>query len=280
MVDLVSVHGGHSGEFCGHAVDSLSDIVEAYVDAGFRWVCLTEHMPPHREDMIAADESAFDLEGVNERFRLCFAEARRLQAAWAGVIDIYVGFETEAFSGYGQAVDAAMATFRPDMIVGSVHHVGDVAFDYSATHYRRAIDRAGGIEAFYCAYFDQQLELIEFCRPEVVGHFDLVRILDPDYRQRWDVPSIRERAYRNLDRIAELDLVLDYNVRALQKGQPEPYVSEPWLSRAVELGIAVVPGDDSHGVATVGSHIERGVELLRSAGACTEWRRPGRRSRG
>ena len=276
MVELVSVHGGHSGEFCGHATDSLSDVVQAYVDAGFRWVCLTEHMAPSRADLIPADDAPLDVEGINARFRRYFAEARRLQRAWAGVIDIYVGFETEAFSGYREPVAAAIDAFRPDLIVGSVHHVSDVPFDDSPESYRLAVDRAGGIEAFYCAYFDRQLELIEAFRPEVVGHFDLARILDPDYRKRWQVSAIRERAHRNLKRIAELDLVLDFNVRALMKGQPEPYVSEPWLKRAVELGVALVPGDDSHGVVTVGACIDRGVETLHAAGAPTNWRRPVR----
>lgn len=39
MVELLSARGGHSGEFCGHAFDSLSDVVQAYIDAGFQWVC-------------------------------------------------------------------------------------------------------------------------------------------------------------------------------------------------------------------------------------------------
>ena len=131
MVELVSVHGGYSGQFCGHADDALSDVVQAYVDAGFRWVCLTEHMAPNRPDFIPADEAPLDVERVNARFRSYFMEARRLQKAWAGVIDIYVGFETEAFSGYRETVAAAINSFRPDLIVGSVHHVSDVLFDDS-----------------------------------------------------------------------------------------------------------------------------------------------------
>ncbi len=146
--------------------------MQAYVDAGFRWVCLTEHMAHNRPDLIPADEAPLDVGGIDLRFRRYFAEARRLQRAWAGVIDIYVGFETEAFSGYREPVAAAIDAFRPDLIVGSVHHVSDVPFDDSPESYRLAVDRAGGIEAFYCAYFDRQLELIEAFRPEVVGHFD------------------------------------------------------------------------------------------------------------
>ena len=42
----VSVHGGHSGQFCGHAKDTLEEIVLAYIDQRYPWVGITEHMPP------------------------------------------------------------------------------------------------------------------------------------------------------------------------------------------------------------------------------------------
>ena len=45
-VQRVSVHGGHSGEFCCHAVDSLEEIVVAYIEKGLDWVGITEHAPP------------------------------------------------------------------------------------------------------------------------------------------------------------------------------------------------------------------------------------------
>jgi histidinol-phosphatase (PHP family) len=275
MADLVSVHGGHSGQFCGHASDSLADVVQAYIDAGFRWVCLTEHLAPHRQELVPEDGAPLDAAALQVRFARYFATARRLQAERTDEIDILVGFETEAFSGYQAWVRSAVRTFAPDMIVGSVHHVHDVPFDCSPAAYRRAVACAGGIEAFYCAYFDRQLELIEALHPAVVGHFDLVRIFDPDYRRRWAVPAIRNRALRNLRRIAELGLILDFNLRPLAKGDDEPYVSPPWLKAAVALGIDLAPGDDSHGVATCGVHVPRGIELLAAAGASTRWRRRG-----
>ena len=50
-----------------------------------------------------------------------------------------------------------------------------------------------------------------------------------------------------MKRIAALDLIVDFNVRALAKGQPEPYVAAPLLRLAKSLGVRVAPGDDSHG---------------------------------
>jgi histidinol-phosphatase (PHP family) len=55
----------------------------------------------------------------------------------------------------------------------------------------------------------------------------------------------------------------------------EPYVSAPILALARELSISVVPGDDSHGVAGVGLHIEKGIELLLHTGFDGKWKRPG-----
>ncbi len=135
---------------------------------------------------------------------------------------------------------------------------------------------AGGIEALYTRYFDQQYALIERLRPEVVGHFDLIRLFDPDYPRHLAMPAVWARIRRNLELIRRLDLILDYNLAALKKGQAEPYVSRPILELARDLGIALVPGDDAHSVDTVGLHLARGIELLQQAGVPTAWRKPVR----
>ena len=41
----ISLHGGHSGEFCCHAQDGLADIIAQYIQMGFRQVGITEHIP-------------------------------------------------------------------------------------------------------------------------------------------------------------------------------------------------------------------------------------------
>ena len=110
--------------------------------------------------------------------------------------------------------------------------------------------------------------------PGVVGHFDLIRIFDPGYVERLSRPAVWERIERNLCFIAGYGGVLDLNVRALLKGATEPYVSGKILRRALDLGISVCPGDDSHGVGSVGGHIGDGIALLDSLEA-PGWCLPG-----
>ena len=51
----------------------------------------------------------------------------------------------------------------------------------------------------------------------MVGHFDLIRMHDKDYRQRLEIPKIKERIQRNLKKIKDLGSILDFNLRSVFK---------------------------------------------------------------
>ena len=272
----VSIHGGHSGQFCSHAVDSLDEVIQAYVDRGFTWAGITEHMPPLSDQFLYPEEirQGLDAGKMYHRFERYVSTCRQLQERYRPRIQLYVGCELEFYEGAVAFVRQLMDTFVFDYVVGSLHHVDNIGFDHSPELYHAAVRASGGIEALYCAYFDAQYEMISAVEPQVVGHFDLVRIFDDDYRQRLTLPSVAQRIGRNLELIKDLDLTLDCNVRALAKGADEPYPTRAILQQAVELGISIVPGDDSHGADTVGEHIDEANRLLLALGADTNWRRP------
>jgi histidinol-phosphatase (PHP family) len=273
----VSVHGGHSGQFCSHAADDLVSVVAAYAAQGFAWVGLTEHMPPPEDRFVYPEErqAGLDAAALRRRFAAYMAEARRLQRNWEAVLPIRVGFETEACSGALDLARRLVAEFHPDYIVGSVHHVADIPIDVSPAIYADAAARCGGLQELYLAYFDLQLEMIETLRPRVIGHFDLVRLFDPDYAKRLAAAPVARRIARNLEQVRRIGAILDLNVAALDKGAFEPYPAAVIRQQARRLDIALVPGDDSHGVATVGRHFDRAVALLQSEGFSTDWPEPG-----
>jgi histidinol-phosphatase (PHP family) len=273
----VSVHGGHSGQFCSHAVDDLAAVVAAYAAQGFAWVGLTEHMPPPEDRFLYPEEqkAGLDAAALMRRFAAYMAEARRLQRQWAPVLPIRVGFETEACSGALDLARHLISRFHPDYIVGSVHHVADIPIDFSPAVHAEAAERCGGLEELYLAYFDLQLEMIQALRPQVIGHFDLVRIFDPDYPRRIASAPVARRIVRNLEQVRKIGAVLDFNTAAWDKGAQEPYPAAAIRQQARRLGIALVPGDDSHGVATVGRHLDRAIALLAAEGFPTDWPMPG-----
>ncbi len=273
---LVSVHGGHSGQFCNHASNTLEEIVEQYIKQGFSWIGITEHTPASSDRFLYPDERSRDLSPqlLLTRFTEYIAECRRLQKKYQSLIEIFVAMEIETYEGYEEFVPFLLAKFQPDYIVGSVHFVNNVGFDYSNEYYQKAVEKAGSLELLYCDYFDAQFEMIQLLEPSVVGHFDLIRLYDANYPDTLQFPSVREKILRNLRFIKSKDLVLDFNLRALLKGAQEPYISRPILEIVRDLEIAVTPGDDSHGISSVGCCMDDGIKILQELGVSTNWKKP------
>ena len=272
----VSIHGGHSGQFCNHAQDSLEAVINAYIASGFSWVGITEHMPPAVDDFLYPEEREAGLNSqlMGERFQHYMLEGRRLQEVYAGQLEIFIGFESEAYEEAVGLAHRLKQRYQPDFVLAGVHHVDRIPFDASPEMYAKAVAAAGNIELLYCRYFDLQYELIQALQPQVVAHFDLIRIFDPEYQTRWHHPAIAQRIERNLALIAEMDLILDLNVAALRKGASEPYLSAPILDKVKKRGIAVVPGDDAHSAAMAGTYIAEGIALLKQKGFNLDWRKP------
>lgn len=272
----VSVHGGHSGQFCHHAKDTLEDIVNTYIQLGYSWVGITEHVPGISEELLYPDqkEAGFTPEFLLERFAGYMKECKRLQKKYAAQISLIPAMEIETYTGYDTFIPSLIDRFQPDYIVGSVHFVDDMGFDYSKPQYDRTAEAIGGYDNMYCRYFDLQYDMIKLLRPAVVGHFDLIRIFDPEYRSRFEKTEIKKRIIRNLELIKELDLIMDFNLRSLLKGADEPYITDSILKLASEMNISVVPGDDSHGIANIHMNMDLAIQKLQDFGFNLEWPQP------
>lgn len=273
---FVSIHGGHSGQFCNHATDSLEEIVQCYINENFTWIGITEHTPAINDRLLYPDEKASGLTPglMLDRFGDYMEECRRLQDKYRSQITIFAAMEIETYSGYKEFVPYLIDRFQPDYIVGSVHFVNDIGFDYSKEFYDKAVAHAGGLDSLYCQYFDLQYEMMDYLRPAVVGHFDLIRLYDPEYKNRLLRPDIMARIRRNLQLIKDLDLIMDFNLRSLLKGADEPYISRLILEMAHQMDIVVVPGDDSHGTSSIGVNMEEAVIILEDMGFDTSWPKP------
>jgi len=270
---LISLHGGHSGQFCCHARDTLEKIVQTYIEKGFKRLGITEHIPPVSDKFLYPDEIKLGLtaQDLFQRFVLYFKELDRLKSLYQKNIDIHRGMETETCTGYIPHVKKLIQQFKPDYIVGSVHHVDDIGFDYSREEYDKAIQHCGSHEEMYLRYFDLQYDMIRTLRPFVVGHFDLIRIHDENYEKRLFTPKILEKIQRNLLVIKDLGLVMDFNLRPLTRGEKEPYITRSLLKIVKKMNIPVVPGDDSHGWDQAGTHTQKAIQTLEEMGFNTCW---------
>ena len=120
-----------------------------------------------------------DLQNMFDDF---VVEARRLEAKYKGTICLIVGLETEVIREDSfDRIKKLKKDHKLDYIVGSVHHVDGIPIDFSVELLEKAEKLFGGTEGVMCKYFDHQYQLIQELKPEVIGHFDVIRKYRPDF---------------------------------------------------------------------------------------------------
>ncbi len=254
----VSLHGGHSRDYCDHAQDSLRDVLEAAIRFGYHTFGVTEHAPRLGEHYLYDNERerGWDLAKIEADFEHYGAEIGPISEEFADRLIVLRAFEIEVVppDRYVEVMKAYRERHRFEYMVGSVHFMHDRSIDSGQEPFDEVIEIEGGLEGLAIAYYRLIAEMVSALKPEVVGHLDLIRKNAPS-NEAVDTPAIRRAADEALDAIREANSILDLNTAGYRKGIGAPYVS-PWLlQRAKALGIGICFGDDSHCIAHVGEHI-------------------------
>lgn len=251
----VSLHGGHSGEFCDHAEGMLEDLVRAAIDQGFTAYGITEHGPRAEDQFLYKEERdlGWDAAHVDALFARYASRVDELRESYAGSIALLKGFEAEVVpsESYVDRTRALRAQYGFDYIVGSVHWVDEIIIDYTRAEFERAVAHCGGLEELAVRYYETVADMVDRLCPEIVGHLDLVRKYAPDEES---VSTFRTRAaaLAALDVIARRGSFLDVNTAGYRKGLGRPYPA-PWLvEAAARRGVQFTLGDDSHRPSEVG----------------------------
>lgn len=219
-------HHSHSGQFCGHATNTLEEVVQTAVRQGMSTFCMTEHIARQEIDFYPEEAGHHTMASLEKLYDDFYHEARRLQKVYADRIQLLVGFEGEWIREYSLGlIQNLLQKYPVDLFVGSVHHVHTVPIDFDAPMYHQARELAGGTdERIFEDYFDAQFEMLKALKPPLVGHFDLIRLKSHQPDQSFRIwPHTWEKIMRNLNFIASYGGVLELNSSAIRKGMIEAY---------------------------------------------------------
>lgn len=261
-----SYHGGHSGEFCGHAKGELASVVQAAFERGFTTYGLSEHAPRFHREHLYPEESGLTPADLVDTFARYVRAASDLREQYADRLELLVGFETEALpvATWAEKMQELRRAAPFDYVVGSVHSIGDIWIDFNVESSERAAAACGGWEPLRCAYFDRLAELVASLEPEVVGHVDLIRRFE---EPRFAFSSLAMRhAERVLEAARAAGAALEVNAAPARRGFGPVYPGPQILARAREMNVAVTLGDDSHGPDGVGIGLDACLRAISEAG--------------
>ncbi len=265
----VSLHGGHSAAYCDHAESTLDEILDAAVACGYHTFGVAEHAPRNGEKYLYDEE--IDRGWRVDTIQGLFGEyARALDKAverYKGRLCVLKAFEAEVVppDHYPEIMLAYKQDLNFDYMVGSVHYVGDIIIDYKPELFEHALEVHGGHENLAVSYYHTVTSMVTRLRPEVVGHFDIIRKAFSN-DQDAHTPKIIAAACESLEAVRECHAILEVNTAGYRKGLGCPYPSPVYIRLARDMGIPVCFGDDSHAAHHVGTGIEAAREYLLTLG--------------
>ena len=235
---------------CGHAVGMPLAYAAAAAERGIPEICITDHIP-------APDGYDAESRMTRDQFPAYCAAVAEAERAFPGRVRL--GIEADFYPGCDRGLVPLLEAADFDLVLGSIHFIGDWGFDNPATRDRWS---QTDIRAVWTRYLELMRGLIALNRFDAISHFDLPK----KFGHRLPDAELRELAAPVLDRIADAGLAMELNTGGLRKPVAEPYPSRLILSLMRERNIPILFGSDAHRPDEVGYAFADAVRLARDAG--------------
>ncbi|CAO3594658.1 unnamed protein product [Absidia cylindrospora] len=202
-------------------------------------------------------------------------EAQRLKAKYRNDIELLIGSEIEYIHpDYSSHVETLKKNWQLDYVVGSLHHVGRIPIDYSSELYQHALTTVaqGDYVTLFETYYDEQWQMLQTVRPQVVGHFDLIRIFAPQDQEQpssltlalsSSTSALWQKMERNIDLVISYGGLFEINSRAWKKGLKDAYPQRDVIQMILEKGGKLTLSDDCHGPDDVGMYYNKLFDYLK-----------------
>jgi len=240
---------------CGHAAGTASQMVSAAVFAGLAGVVMTEHLPlpddldPDRRLSMPEGEVGIYAEEV-------LGLAQRVKG-----LQVVLGAEADWLPGREEHTERVLADARSagvTVVLGSVHFIGDWAFDDPndlSEWDKRDVDEV------WSTYFSHWCDAASSGLFDVMAHPDLPKKFG--HKPSFDPSALYDAAARAA---AKGSVAVEVSTAGLRKPVAELYPG-PDLLKAFQLqGVPATVGSDAHATAEVGYGIDIAYDALAAAG--------------
>jgi histidinol-phosphatase (PHP family) len=245
--------------FSGDNQTPMEAMCRAAIARGIPEICFTEHYDVNRN------------EPLRYQFPLAAwrAELERCRGLFAGRLAIRAGLELSEPHTDPGPVEKLLASYPFDMIIGSLHWLGDrIIFD--PQYFDRPMDEA------YGEYFEELERLTRYRGFDVLGHLDIVARVGFEVYGEYQPRRYEALIRPVLKNCIENEIALDINAGCVRRklGQLTPPLEV--LRWYVEMGgDRVVFSSDAHTPDVVGLNVDQAVAAARLAGLarCLQYER-------
>lgn len=239
---------------------SLEEIVAAAIALNMKALGFSSHTPL---------PFASDWSMKQENLATYFAEIENLKIKYADVIELYASLEADYIKDVFNINDLGV---KMDYTLASIHFLEGkenkkiYEIDGKTTTFVAALQEGfeGSEEMLIAHYFRAFCDMIEETRPDIVGHFDKIKIHNVI---NTDSLFYLQHAENALFRMKEMGCMLEVNTRGIYKNKTtETYPSLSLLQIAKDFDIPIVLNSDAHHPRELMASFDIGHEVIKKAG--------------
>jgi len=235
---------------CNHAEGEPRLYVEQAIRIGLEEMGFSDHAP-----LVSHEDLRYTMR--RDELSLYHEEIERVRAAYPQ-IRILTALEADYLPGFEDKTRELLAGYPYDYVIGSVHFIGNWAFDdpEQRSHWENR-----EVEKVYSDYYDLLRRAASSGLYDIMGHVDLVKKFG--HRPRRDFSDeIRKTAKVFKD----TGVVVELNTSGLRKPVGEIYPSLEVLRFYREAGVPITFSSDAHSPADVGRDFDKAVLHAKEAG--------------
>ena len=239
---------------CNHAVGTVREYADIAMQKGLKEIGMSDHSP-----MPNGFDAAWRMDAAELPDYL--REVEDVRDALQGKLTVRVGLEADFHPGTEAAVQSMIDSYAWDYVMGSVHYIGDWAFDNPDELHRW---QGMNVEDAYCDYFDLVADSANTGMFDIIGHPDLIK----KFGQRAPANSSRVDKTETgmLEAVKAADMALEISSAGLRKPVGEMYPHARMVKKAAKMGIVFAFGSDAHAPSEVGHGMDACLELLQQYG--------------
>ncbi|GAB6158868.1 histidinol-phosphatase HisJ [Desulfotomaculum varum] len=239
---------------CGHAVGTVTEMVAAARHKGLKEIGFAEHLPMY---WLPEEKRNPQVSMPPAHLAIYVAEVMQARAANPD-ITIKLGVEADYIPGHEAKLKDVLASLPLDYVLGSVHFLGDWAFDDPACldEYKK-----NDIQDLYDLYFQHVQQAASAGLFDSLAHPDLIKKFG--FLPQRPLTDLYRKTVRVMK---QFDICAEVNTAGWRYPCNELYPSPEFLTLCLEQGVPVTLGSDAHKPEQIGEGLDLAVDLLKKIG--------------
>ena len=225
--------------------NTLEEMALSAIERGMQYFGFSAHSPVPFKNDFGLPTSEIDN---------YLKETKRLKKKYEDKIKLFTSMEFDYIPKISEDIRERAEKYNLDYIISSIHLVSSENGLWFIDGSKQEIYDKGLIECFggdikkaVKAFYSQTNEMISKINPNILGHFDKVKMHNKDRYFKEDEPWYRDLVMESIDLMKQNNTICEINTRGLYKGRSNDYFPQtPWIKALAQKQVRVTISTDCH----------------------------------